>query len=290
MARLLDFPGHLAFDRLAVSGLGQLALEIIRGKGRSIGVWQRVFTRDLLSGSAVRRARLLDVNPVLWLLDDSRRMRWVAWLLALGGIGVLVVVGHKAGFAFLFFGRYALSPFYFLLKMLVAIQACRFFSETRRTGALELLCCTPLTMREVIRGQWMLLRRVFLWPLGALLLAHLTGLGLVYLKGPGISFPGATTPGILNLFTIFQVFVPIPNNIADFFALGWFGMWLALSTQKPNMAAGLTILCVMILPMIAWCVPTLATDAVFITIGWVKLSEDFRLRQAQWVTPKPAIA
>jgi hypothetical protein len=54
------------------------------------------------------------------------------------------------------------------------------------------------------------------------------------------------------------------------------------------MATGLTILSVVILPAIVFCVPTLATDAIFITIGWVKLSEDFRLRQAQWVAPKPA--
>jgi len=50
----------------------------------------------------------------------------------------------------------------------------------------------------------------------------------------------------------------------------------------------LTILSVLILPMIAICIPTLATDAIFIIIGWVKLAEDFRLRQAQWVALKPA--
>jgi hypothetical protein len=64
-------------------------------------------------------------------------------------------------------------------------------------------------------------------------------------------------------------------------------MWLGLSLQRPNMAAGLTILIVVILPMIALCVPTLAIDAIFIVIGWVKLSEDFRLRQAQWSIRKP---
>jgi hypothetical protein len=58
--------------------------------------------------------------------------------------------------------------------------------------------------------------------------------------------------------------------------------------QRPNMAAGLTILSVIILPSIVVCVPTLATDAIFIAVGWVKLSEDFRLLQAQWVTLKPA--
>jgi hypothetical protein len=42
--------------------------------------------------------------------------------------------------------------------------------------------------------------------------------------------------------------------------------------------------------MVAFCVPALPNDAIFIVIGWVKLSEDFRLRQAQWAIRKPATA
>jgi len=100
--------------------------------------------------------------------------------------------------------------------------------------------------------------------------------------------PSGAMPGAFGFVFFYQQFAVIPNNAADFFAIGWFGMWLAFSMQRPNMAAGLTILSVVILPMIAFCVPTLATDAIFIAIGWVKLSEDFRLRQAEWVTLKPA--
>jgi ABC-type transport system involved in multi-copper enzyme maturation permease subunit len=258
-------------------------------KGKTSGVWQRVFTRNLFRGSAVRRARLLEINPVLWLLDDSRRLRWVAWLLSLGAVAVLVFIWSKAGPAVFYFSSYAMWPFYFLLKVFVAIQACRFFGEARRTGALELLCCTPLTMREVVRGQWMLLRRVFLWPLVVLLLAHLSCLIFGALQGGGIfSAATGTMPGPFGYLFLYREYSVIPNNLADFFAIGWFGMWLALSMQRPNMATGLTILSVVILPAIVFCVPTLATDAIFITIGWVKLSEDFRLRQAQWVTLKPA--
>ena len=81
-------------------------------------------------------------------------------------------------------------------------------------------------------------------------------------------------------------FKVIPNNIADFFAICWFGMWLALSMQRANMAAGLTILSVVILPMIAVCVPTLAIDTIFIVIGVARLLQDFRLLQAQFVKVK----
>jgi hypothetical protein len=263
-------------------------LRLFVERGKTSGGWHRVLTKDLLAGTAIRRARLLEINPVLWLLDDSRRLRWVAWLLSLGGVAVIILIMDlKGGMGFFMLG-YALWPFYFLLKIFVAIQACRFFGEARRTGALELLCCTPLTMRTVVQGQWMLLRRVFLWPLVVLLSTHLAV--LVYMTSQSGNMAGAmgTSPMALGSFFLLFQFKVIPNNLADFFAIGWFGMWLALSMQRPNMATGLTILAVMILPMIAFCVPTLASDAIFITIGWVKLSEDFRLRQAQWVTRKPA--
>jgi len=260
-------------------------------KAQASGVWQRIFKRRPASRSAERRARLLEINPVLWLLDDSRRLRWLAWVLSLGAVAVLVLMGSKGGPTALFFSNYAMWPFYFLLKVFIAIQACRFFGEARRTRALELICCTPLTMRMVVQGQWMLLRRVFLWPLIVLLLAHLSCLIFSAAQGAGIfGMPPGAMPGVFSFYLVYKQFLAIPNNLADFFAIGWFGMWLAFSMQRPNMAAGLTILSVVILPNIALCVPTLATDAIFIVIGWVKLSEDFRLRQAEWAKPKPAVA
>jgi hypothetical protein len=259
-------------------------------KGKTSGVWQRVFTRNLFKGTALRRARLLEVNPVLWLLDDSRRMRWVGWLLSLAGAALLIFMWSNAGPATFMISGYLAWPFYFLLKMFAAIQACRFFGEARRTGALELLCCTPLTMRAVVHGQWMLLRRVFLWPLIVLLSTHLLCLLWWVSQAGGMFGTGSGMTGMFQVFFVYRPFLVIPNNLADFFAIGWFGMWLALSMQRPNMAAGLTILCVLILPMIAMCVPTLAIDAIYIAIGSVKLSEDFRLRQAQWVLLKPGAA
>jgi ABC-type transport system involved in multi-copper enzyme maturation permease subunit len=250
--------------------------------GKRSGAGTRVLTRHQTRASAARRARLLEVNPVLWLMDDSRSLRWVAWLLSLTGVAVLSFVMGNSPMAMALMNP-ALWVFYFLLKIFFAIQACRFFAEARRTGALELLCCTPLTMRAVVAGQWMLLRRVFLWPVIILLSAHLAALVFSISVGQG-SMSG---PGLGEIFFYYIYFKVIPNTVADLFAIGWFGMWLALSLQRPNMAAGLTILCVLILPMIAFCVPALAIDAIFIVVGSSKLSEDFRLRQAQWAIRKP---
>jgi ABC-type transport system involved in multi-copper enzyme maturation permease subunit len=269
-------------------GLASWRLRFFVEKGKSGGRWQRVLPRYLLAGRSARRAMLLEINPVLWLLDDSRRLRWLAWVLSLGGVAVLVLMGSKGGPMALIASNYVLWPFYFLLKIFIAIQACRFFGEARRTGALELLCCTPLTMKAILGGQWMLLRQVFLWPLCILLLAHLACLVFGVSQGAGMfGMPKGSMPGVFGFILLCKPFMVIPDTLADFFAIGWFGMWLALSMQRPNMATGLTILCVLILPLFAFCVPTFVTDAIFIAIGWVKLSEDFRLRQAQWVAPKP---
>ena len=106
------------------------------------GFWRRLLAGELLAGKSRRRRALLEINPVWWLVDDSRRLRWTAWGLAITGGTVLLTFG-RAGPMASFLTTYMAWPFYFLLKVFLAIQACRFFSEARRTGSLELLRATP---------------------------------------------------------------------------------------------------------------------------------------------------
>ena len=125
------------------------------------------------------------------------------------------------------------SPFYFVLKILFALQACRFFSETRRNGMLDVLCTAPLTSQSVIQGQWLALRRLFLWPVAVLLSVELLCLSL---SGAGGS-PAPTS----GLFLI-SLLLSLPTTVAGFFAIGWFGIWIALTGKRPQSAAGLAIL------------------------------------------------
>jgi hypothetical protein len=85
---------------------------------------------------------------------------------------------------------------------------------------------------------------------------------------------------LLGFYAPLMAVYQIGRSVADFFALGWFGMWLALTCKKPEMAAGLTILFVLILPIIAFCVPTIAIDLVFILFARSKLQQQF---------PKPSL-
>jgi ABC-type transport system involved in multi-copper enzyme maturation permease subunit len=249
-------------------GLASWRLNLIAEKAEPKSGWRRIFSPALLRGKTSQHRELLEVNPVLWLLEDSRRPRVISWSLAIIGGGVLLVVSARAPMSIMANTTLA-WPFYFLMKVFFAIQACRFFAEARRAGALELLCCTPMSMRLMIQGQWAALRGIFLWPVTVLMLCQL---GCLCFLGASV-VRGGMPVGFMGFYVPFLVLKQIANAVADFFAIGYFGMWLALTLQKPANAAGLTILYVVVLPAIIFCVPSLAVDAVFIVVGVSKLQD-----------------
>jgi ABC-type transport system involved in multi-copper enzyme maturation permease subunit len=256
-------------------GLASWRVNFFAESARCSGIWQWVLRPKLVAGKTERRFELLEINPVLWLMDDSRRVRLVPWTLALAGASILICAVYLWPNEVWAFNSYLAWPFYFLLKLSFAIQACRFFAEARRAGALEMLCCTPITIKTMIAGQWSALRRIFLWPVIVLICVQFGSLLWAFLSTAAPRRPLGFMSNYFELVALKQM----ANSIADFFALGWFGMWIALSFKKPGAATGLTILYVLIIPAILFCVPTLATDAVFIVVGWTKLQEDFRRKQ-----------
>jgi len=165
-------------------------------------------------------------------------------------------------------------PFGFCLKLLFALQATRFFVEGRRTGALALLLCTPLTNREIIHGHAMAIGRVFLWPLVAFL-------GLVFAP-PSIRLSQAIFSG--NLDQAFSAFSGSFLNLlfavrlgADLLAVCWFGMAQALTAQRPALAPAVTVLAVLILPsLFSFCWLDIVADVLFISWGVSKLQQDLR--------------
>jgi ABC-type transport system involved in multi-copper enzyme maturation permease subunit len=273
--------GERFWSSLAVSNMGGwlfLALASWRlgrfaGNGpasNNANFWQRFLMGG--AGKKQRRAPLLEINPVLWLLEDAPRLRWITWGLCVAGSLLMIAcmaAGGGMGVAFL---PSCAKPFYFLLKILFAVQACRFFSEARRNGTLELLRVAPLDSRTIIDGQLQALRRMFLWPVVVLMGVEFLCL-LFFWTGPK---PGAGF--ILFLFSlVFGVPWQLCRVAADFLAICWFGMWLALTTKRPQSAAGLTILFAIVLPAVAFCVPTFVVDIVLIVICREKLRRDFRL-------------
>jgi ABC-type Na+ efflux pump permease subunit len=187
------------------------------------------------SARAVVRSRLLEVHPMVWLTQRERGKPVYAWgfLGALAGIwlwgrwvegDVMVdrqVAQPMAWFVLMFF------------RVWIVSEASSRLSEDRRSGALELLLSTPLSEREVVRGQWIALRRQFLGPLLVFLVLEFLLLGSSQSQG--------------------WLLVWIPIRLLEFAALGWVGMWLGLTARSVTRAILGTLGLILVLP---WLIST----------------------------------
>ena len=237
-----------------------------------------------------RRKQYLEVNPVLWFLADFRSTRSLTW-------GIVIVWGTFLLIACLISTRDVVWIYGcakacgFVLKILVAIEACRFFTETRQSGLFEIFLCTPLRDQDIIKGQWLALQRVFLWPLIAFLLITFFVPALIAFW----SNLSQLVPFVFGLLAGCFAFIWFAIGFAaDTFAVIWFGMWLALTVKRPQRAPALTVLSVLILPMAAFCAEKLV-DIFFILWGAIKLHQDLRWTVAQQyqrpiTRPVPAVA
>jgi len=236
------------------------------------------WTRRSVQGTAERaraREELLLANPVHWLVGTGPDLRRIAWVIvwAWGVVVLLVTLLAPREIGAFALGWYGVRPFGFLLKWLLALQACRFFVEARRNGALEMLLCTPLTSREILGGQMLALKRNFLWPsvwMLALLFVPLV-VQVVAMRSWNTPLIGTALMGfIASGFCCLRMH-------ADCYAIIWFGMWLALTLKKPGLAPSLTVLFVLVLPSML-CVLDVFADLFFILWGMTKLRhQDLRL-------------
>ena len=220
-------------------------------------------------------------DPMLRLVGDPALLRCAVWLVVIAW-GALLCAGR-------FWPRHAPPDLLaatvcaFLLKTLVAFQACRFFVEARRSGALELLLCTPLRNADLIRAQWRALLRIFLWPL----IVFLVLFWIAVASAPGhprsvflAPVPNALSP--LRSGFLGACFLTI-GLAADILATGWFGMWLALTVRKPGLAPALTILAVLILPALLFRFDLVA-DMLFISWGTTRFRGEFRWLAATYLS------
>jgi len=130
-----------------------------------------------------------------------------------------------------------------VLKSWFASEAARQLSEERRMGTLELLLSTPLTVKEILRGQWLALRRQFLGPLVVTLIAEavmlLTPLDNLRVGDERGIWAGLWLAGMAML-------------VADLIALYWLGMWQGLAARNPKRAFSGTVNRILVLPWIGF--------------------------------------
>jgi ABC-type transport system involved in multi-copper enzyme maturation permease subunit len=268
-------------------------------KGKSTALFPTKIRRVSGEANAARkkqvRTALLIRNPVLWLASDQMGTQWGAWIfVGLWGMVVCVAMLMEPGGGTVpFLGSYAAVPFGFCLKLLFALQAGRLFSDQRRSGALELLLSTPLSGREIVRGQMLALGRNFFWPFVtfiALLFAPL----IVQLV---LSIVATDWQQVVVTFSggLVSVLYAVRFGL-DVVALSYFGNGLALTLRRPQLTPSFTILFVLILPSIlSPCLLDMVADIVFIVWGASKTNQDLRrllnsVYQPVYVTPPGVVA
>jgi hypothetical protein len=251
------------------------------------GVSKQWRDSDINTAAANRDSSL---RHTLWALETNRResgsahaghaietflgrgviMRWIVWGCLSAWCVLMFMNWGVANHAMLIYGTAKVLAFF--LKILAAVQACRFFSESHSTGVLELLLCTPLRNSDIISAQWRKLRSIFLLPTIVLFLYAMVFLSFAAQPlGVMTTAVGAWVgqPGLKELCWL------ILRTGADFLAIGWLGMCFALTLKRPILAPALTILLVLIIPApFAWL--DLVADMIFISWGTTRLQKDFR--------------
>jgi ABC-type transport system involved in cytochrome c biogenesis permease component len=251
-------PGEYLESMLVMHGLGwallALASVVVRNSwqdkpaGAWLSRWQQRWQHWSYGSAGQRlafRARLLNVNPCLWLGGRHRLKPTLVWS-ALGFGACIWLWGalqwredwvNEVTYVF------TALILHVTFKFWIASEACLRLGPDHRNGALELLLSTPLTVREILRGQMLALRRQFFWPV--LLVA-------------GLDF--------LFLFTVFNRLGPPPDGnqwvwfglgniltfVADVYTLCWVGMWIGLIAKHPNRATFASFARVVLLPCGAW--------------------------------------
>lgn len=222
-----------------------------------------------------KRQVLLDKNAVLWLTYNERDARFFkALFFGLFG-GAEIVVGcllwresnwaDVMGFASFFI----VTLLGLVLKIYLASQATLHFAEARQNGAFELMLSTPLTVKEIISGHWLALRKMFLLPAMALLTLSV---------GTVVATLAVARTQFLN-----WIWLKAPVDLGfGLVAIGWFGMWMGLTRKSANTAFFHTLLWTIILPPTLFaCIPNILIFIVIMAIARDKLLAQFRKMAAE---------
>jgi ABC-type transport system involved in cytochrome c biogenesis permease component len=187
--------------------------------------------------------QLLALNPFAWLAargEADPRLVWV-FLASMAGIWLFYLWTIPSGMrrTDLFdevvgWTDLAINT---VLKVWIISESSRRFAEDRRTGAFELLLSTPLTVRQIIEGQWLALWRQFAAPIFAVLAWD--------------AFLARAMYTVYNASANYEHFVAMFFLGTDAIALSLAGMWLGLATQSRNRAILLGILLVLTMPWLA---------------------------------------
>jgi len=220
----------------------------------------------------VFRQRLLDINAFFWLAARARLKPVHVWLALAVAAGLWTWGALEQGKSWIFeVGVYIATGLVLntMLKLWIASEAGHRLGEDRKIGALELLLSTPLGVPDILRGQFLALRRQFLSPLILVL-----GVECIFLVA-ALRYGGMDADAV-PVFVCFWLAGMI-LLVADVLALSVVGMWVGLTARNPNRATGITVARVLILPLVVGFVVMIAATMLSYESGSVDMGWKFYL-------------
>jgi hypothetical protein len=203
--------------------------------------------------------------------------------------------------------------FAFLLSLvykgMIGAEAGRRILEDRKIGSWELLLSTPLSVREIFRGQYFAIVRQFAGPVAVMLIADVV-----------LLIAGLRAVGMDSMERRYWLWTGLGGIVmfgADCVALYWMGMWYGLASKNPRNAFGAAIAPVLTLPWVAtgivmtvvglmpfelrrsfyfgalplclWFSFSMLADLCFSFYARYRLTSEFRTLAAQRFQPKPSL-
>jgi hypothetical protein len=218
------------------------------------GFWRRL-SYGVPSKQAPFRRRLLNINPLYWLAGRARLRPLQVWAFLAVAAGWWLWGWARDGIIW-FDKTICLTTAVLLhctLKVWLIIEAGQRLSEQREAGMLELLLTTPVSVADILRGQWLALRKQFLGPVLAVIAAEL--FLVCFLRGRFLDSSS------LAIWLASILMLP-----ADILALCWVTMLAAFRAKSQHRATIAAMMRILILPWLLWCV------AVGSTCFWAWLS------------------
>ena len=197
------------------------------------------------------RRRLMDKNAFLWLVSRNRlRPYWIWFLLscvmAIFCFIFLLLFAKPSNFdaapAIAIWGAICLNS---MIKLWILGEASHHLATSRRDGSLEWLLSTPLSVAEIIRGQWLALRRLLGGPAVAVCIADFLMLVLGVMGTLRTQSWDEDTTGF-----VLVMLAGMGMLGADAVALAWAAMWNGLNAPQLRQAAGDAFARVLLLPWI----------------------------------------
>lgn len=187
--------------------------------------WTRVSYGNSEARARLRR-KLLDRNPFWWLACRDRSRAWQAWASVLIAAAVLGLVVPGPGLA----NKLAsiLGTCSLMLIIFWAGASASFLLAEHEQGTMELLLCTPLTPRKIMRGQIRALVRQFGGPLLLLL-------GLAAVVTTLAVLAPVTTAARIGRVAIAVSCASL--YLFTLFALHHVGMWSVMTVRDPKQHA-----------------------------------------------------